>query len=201
MASLVQSITLAASTASTAELVIVTAISVSLALLLYVLQRCALQLDVSLFVPTRLGDVHDSSTVVVASTPHRRKERFTTLIILNAFHAIYHFGKLAAFFIVQSPAAANSLSGDSRLLWATGMRITRQQRAHASQNLFSVSPAVYGAKKRPIGPEIPTSMGMQGADQHQCCCCCPAGAPHMTLTRCQAPGAKQYLWWATSWSA
>jgi hypothetical protein len=51
MASLVQSITLAASTASTAELVIVTAISVSLALLLYVLQRCALQLGVSLIVP------------------------------------------------------------------------------------------------------------------------------------------------------
>jgi hypothetical protein len=45
MASLVKSISVAASTASTAEVVIVTAISISLALLLYVLQRCALLLQ------------------------------------------------------------------------------------------------------------------------------------------------------------
>jgi hypothetical protein len=88
MASLVQSITLAASTASTAELVIVTAISVSLALLLYVLQRCALQLDLSLFVPTRLGDVHDSSTVVVATTPDSSRERSMPFLVFTVLFTV-----------------------------------------------------------------------------------------------------------------
>lgn len=87
MASLVQSIATAASTASTAEVVIVTAISVSLALLLYVLQRCDLQLESSLL-PTRL--VMFTTVVDWATTNSLQQQRAPVTKLYSRYEHMLH---------------------------------------------------------------------------------------------------------------